>query len=62
MKSKSKKPEKIPCMVCGKPVRWGVNGCPVVKPGQEMIAVLMGQGIIGYKHYTCELINITQKI
>jgi hypothetical protein len=57
MKTKTTKPKKTvnnPCVVCGKEVRWGVNGCPMVRKGQEMMA-LMGGGWEYMKHYKCEM-------
>lgn len=43
------------CDVCGKPVRWGNDGCPVVKKGNEMGA-LFGN-VDGWRHYNCKLTN-----
>lgn len=43
-----------PCIVCGKPVVWGVNGCPMIRKGQEMLA-LLGGGWEYMKHYACEI-------
>lgn len=53
-KQKTKKKVKAiknPCMECGKEVKWGVDGCPVVKKGEE-VKVLLGtqEGMI---HYNC---------
>ena len=58
--TKNKEAETDPCMVCGKPVRWGVDGCPVVRPGQGMMA-LLGGGWLGMKHYDCEMKETNDK-
>ena len=41
-----------PCIVCGKQVNWGVDGCPIAEKGKEMQA-FMGdhKGMI---HYACK--------
>jgi hypothetical protein len=59
VKTETKKAKRNPCMVCGKTVRWGVSGCPVIKPGQEMLA-LMGGGFMGWQHYNCEKPSVKQ--
>jgi len=41
------------CMICGKKVVWGKNGCPVVNKGSEM-SVLFGS-YKGMVHYNCKL-------
>ena len=42
---------KNPCSVCGKEVRWGIDGCPIVEKGKEF-ETLLG-GLKGMKHYDC---------
>lgn len=42
------------CIVCGKAVILGVNGCPMIRKGQEMLA-LLGGGWEYMKHYACEM-------
>jgi hypothetical protein len=42
---------KNPCVVCGKEVRWGIDGCPIVEKGKEF-ETLLG-GLKGMKHYDC---------
>jgi len=39
-----------PCVVCGKTVKWGDNGCPLVKKAD--ISVLLGKNE-GFIHYDC---------
>lgn len=53
MKNTPKKEKQIenPCMICGKKVNWGKDGCPVVDEGREM-GVLFGQWK-GMQHYKC---------
>lgn len=53
METKPKKQKQIknPCITCGKDVKWGKDGCPVVSKGSEM-GVLFGS-FIGMKHYKC---------
>jgi hypothetical protein len=43
--------KKHKCDVCGKPVKWGVNGCPNVKE-RAGISVLLTVSD-GWIHYTC---------
>lgn len=54
MKTKTKKQKQIenPCMICGKEVSWGKDGCPVVDKGSEM-GVLFGSWK-GMRHYYCK--------
>jgi len=41
------------CIHCGKPIKgWGVDGCPIVKKGNEMSA-LFGGPFEGWTHYKC---------
>ena len=52
MKKESKEIE-FPCKICGKEVRWGMDGCPVVKRDSNLISVLFGQ--YDYMvHYECD--------
>lgn len=51
---KTKKNIKNNCITCGKKVRWGVNGCPIVEKGKE-INVLLGN-YKGMIHYDCKAI------
>lgn len=41
------------CVVCGKAVTWGVDGCPIVYKGQEMLVLSGGWEFV--KHYACEI-------
>lgn len=55
MKAKVKKKKKQvenPCKVCGKEVRWGQDGCPVVSKGNEL-GVLFGSWKY-MLHYKCD--------
>jgi hypothetical protein len=51
MKTKKRK-IKNPCSVCGKEVRWGIDGCPIVEKGKEF-ETLLG-GVKGMKHHECK--------
>jgi hypothetical protein len=52
--TQSNMPDQPLCIVCNKPVTWGVDGCPMVHKGQEMLA-LLGGGWEYMKHYDCEM-------
>jgi len=54
MKQRLKK-IKNPCSICGKQVRWGIDGCPIVEKGKEF-DVLLG-GVKGMIHYDCQSKN-----
>ncbi len=50
MKEKKVKTITNPCVVCGKTVKWGDNGCPLVNKAD--ISVLLGKNE-GFIHYDC---------
>lgn len=51
IKKTIKKEINNPCIICGKEVIWGKNGCPIIDKKSE-IGILFGSWK-GMKHYNC---------
>lgn len=56
--SKDKK-VKNACAVCGKEVKWGMNGNPIMKKDFNDMFILTN--IIGWKHFNCQNNSILKK-